>query len=136
MGRITEQDDVAQAARKLMGVNPGALRVLTRILEEAHLIDPDEKLQGLAYILMLDDRRIYGEDIWLLYKDLCRGSLPQMLAVLRGYRLEVVAWEEVAAAINHARDPRNPEAHLDPASILKLVQQKLPRFGMNDLKVS
>lgn len=50
--------------------NPGALRVCMNLLENNEL--------GFADLLHLDDMEIYGSDIWLCYKDICRENLEML----------------------------------------------------------
>ena len=104
--------------------NPGALTVCMEILKQGEAIDPDGFAGGLGAILGMDTHRIYGSDIWLLYKDVCGEDLTKMLGVLRAVQLGIISEGDMKGAIrdrNHA---------LDPTELLVAVQERLPLFGL------
>jgi hypothetical protein len=55
--------------------NPGALSVLTQLLELG--------VDGLTAILDLDDMNIRGEQVWLAYKDHCNQDLDLLTKLAR-----------------------------------------------------
>lgn len=53
---------MTEAMVNMVEGNPGAITVLVKLME-----DP----LGLITLASLDDRMIYGADIWIAYKDIC-----------------------------------------------------------------
>jgi hypothetical protein len=121
--RITIKDNIKTAIIKLAEGNPGALTVMLSILEKSEAIDPDAALGPMAHIFGLDTLGIYGPRIWMLYKDVCKQDLVNMLAVLRAVQLGKLS----ESVMNHAID--NYGEGLDLPETLKIVQTELPDFG-------
>lgn len=48
--------------------NPGAARVMCEMIKH----DPVKGQIGLCH---LDDKEIYGSDIWVVYKDICKQDI-------------------------------------------------------------
>ena len=118
-------DSLIDVATKMGEGNPGALTVICQIINNGARIDPDSALGGLGAVLSLDTHGIYGSRIWMLYKDVCGGNLPLMLAALRAVQLGYVP-ENV---LNHAIDNRG--AGLDLGEIKTRVAERLPGFSFN-----
>lgn len=119
------------------GFNPGAATVLIEIIKEAKGIDPDAVLEWAAPCLALDSLRIYGSDIWLLYKDICGQSIEKMMAVLRAVQLGLARREEVLNAIAACSPSGRADQFMKPERVDELfaaVRQKLPRFAANVLQ--
>ena len=47
--------------------NPGAVTVMTELVKRHPF--------GILDILKLDIARVYGSDIWIIYKDVCAGDI-------------------------------------------------------------
>ena len=93
------------------------------IMTNAPIIDLDEKMDGLGYILDLDSHKVYGHRIWMLFKDVCDQSLERMLASLTACRLGLMSFDK----LNHAIDNYGDGWDADEA--LRLMQEKLPNFA-------
>lgn len=96
--------------------NPGALKVCCELLKRGEEIDPDSLLGGLGNILSLDSAGIYGEHIWILYKDICGEDLVKMCAVLRSRQLGFIS------------DPLAVKPG-EVDGLLAQVKERLPKFG-------
>jgi hypothetical protein len=85
MNRLNLDDTIETLVTKMSDGNPGAIQVCIEILAKSSKIDP----QGipLAGIMYLDSMGIYGPNIWMLFKDVCRENIALMIAVLRSYQL-------------------------------------------------
>lgn len=55
--------------------NPGAVSVLTQLLSVG---------EGFPDVIALDQRGLYGSNIWAMYKDQCGQDIEAMRSVLRG----------------------------------------------------
>lgn len=65
-----------EAIVKMAEGNPGATHVM------AQLLKPD-LVEGFMDICRLDDLELYGSDIWLAYKDVCRMDIEKLRERLR-----------------------------------------------------
>jgi len=73
MSKIKLKDSLEDIMFKMSEGNPGALKVLTKIL----VID------GLISILVLDDMGIYGSKIWVGYKDHCGMDINKYIELIK-----------------------------------------------------
>lgn len=121
--RIDLNDDVLAILLKLADGNPGAIDVMSRLVQSAEKIDPDSIFKGLGPLLSLDNMGIYGSEIWVLFKDVCGSSILNMMTLFRGAQLGIVDMGRVTAA---ARGDKQDFVFSD---ILDLVQEELPEFG-------
>lgn len=123
--RIKLTDTLLDATVKLGEGNPGAISVIMQLIKNGSIIDPDAAFGEIANLLSLDSLGIYGPRIWMLYKDVCDQNLVNTIAVLRAVQLGKLS-ENV---MNHAID--NYGEGIYTKSILKIVQNELPKFGKN-----
>ena len=101
----------------------GAVNVLITIAKDATKIDPANIFGHVGVFMSLDTMEIYGSDIWMLYKDVCKQDISAMLACLRGVQLGIVPEDALKHAI------QNRGAGVDVADILLKVKASLPEFG-------
>jgi len=127
--RITLMDTPGSATAKLSECNPGALSVCYRLIVEGEEIDPDDLMGGLGNLLSLDTHGIYGSDIWLLYKDICKQSLVDMIGVLRAVQLGFANEVQLHCAIRACNDPSLGPYEFDVEGLVAQVRERLPRFG-------
>lgn len=125
--RIKLTDSTPGAVVKLAEGNPGAVVVCVELLKQTPVVDPDSALGGLGSLLSLDSLGLYGSDIWLLYKDICGEDIAKMIAMLRARQLGFLSKQQLVGAIKAAG--AREDTGLDVESLLKQVQEKLPRFG-------
>ena len=127
--RITGTDTGISAMIKMSDGNPGALTVLTSIMQQAAAIDPDDFLGALGPILGLDTLGVYGSEIWMLYNDVCDQNITGVLTLLRANQLGMLSNADLMKAI---RGNGYGSATLLPKPIseyLADVQERLPRFA-------
>ena len=132
MSLIKLEDTPITAITKMSAGIPGAITVLVQILKEAPAIDPQDFMGGFGPILALDTHRIYGSDIWLLYKDICGSSIPNMCAVLRAMQLGITPEEDVKTNIFAHREGLRLEqvmTKLDVPVIMAAVMERLVEFN-------
>lgn len=87
MARITIHDRLHQAIHKMAEGNPGAIKAIISLYNNAPVIDPDNALWGFGHILALDELEIYGSSIYILWNDKCGRDLRKMILLLRGVQL-------------------------------------------------
>ncbi len=131
MSLIQLDDTIPSALAKMSAGNPGAITVLLRIFKEGDAIDPQSWSGGFGTILALDTHKIYGEDIWILYKYICGEDIVNVCAVLRAVQLGILPEEDMKAAIFHYRElaAGTLTRPLDMPTILKAVMDQLEEFN-------
>lgn len=120
--RIELEDNTMSAIMKLSNGNPGAMQVCIDILNESGNIDTDTFLGGFGTLLSLDTENVYGTEIWMLYKDVCKEKLYRMVAVLRACQLGIIS----NSALHHAINNRGEGINVD--ELVVKVTEKLPGF--------
>jgi hypothetical protein len=124
--RLDGNMNVRDIVMALAEGNPGALNVCMMLLNEGETIDPDAIMGGLSNLLDLDSLGIYGSRIWMFFKDFCKQSIPDVIAVMRANQLGQLAGvtrEKIDHAIDHYGDGINLE------EVMKAVQERLPKFN-------
>lgn len=121
--RIQVTDTLTDVAVKLSGGNPGAVRVCADLIRQGAQIDPDAFGGGLSSLLSLDKHAVYGADIWMLYKDVCKENLTHMVAALRAVQLGLFSESHLKHAI------QNRGEGLDPIALFDAVCERLPNFA-------
>ena len=105
--------------------NAGALKVLTDSLQKSPEIDPENVFQELGFIINLDAFEIYGSNIWILYKDICRENLSKTIAMVRAIQLGVISRDNLFDALNGLH-------FFDMQEVLDGVKQRLPSLMVDD----
>ena len=123
--RIELTDTTMDVILKMSDGNPGAMTVLVALLKEGELIDPDAAFGGLSALIMLDSSGVYGEKIWMLYKDICNQSAGKMIGILRAVQLGFLAQHELHEALSHGYGRMD---YTRQDEVLKLVRERLPEF--------
>lgn len=80
--KLKGHQDIGEALLIMSEGNPGAVSVLTKLLEGG--------MNDLMVILDLDDMNIRGEQIWLGYKDFANCDLEVFKKAARNRSLEMV----------------------------------------------
>ena len=119
---ITPEMSVMDVMIELAQGNPGAISVLSQVVERSNHVDPDNKLGFYMTMFMLDDLGINGSSLWMLYKDVCGGTLEKFLACIRAFQLGIIQRDSLKDAIC------NPSL-LDTNDIFAKVQDQLPSFA-------
>lgn len=121
--RIQLEDTLIDIMSKMSDGNPGACTVLMRMFKDGPTIDPQAFAGGLSSILLMDTFRIYGPNIWMLYKDVCKEDIVSTIAVLRACQLGLVSQDTLLEAIAaYGRGINVPE-------LVEMVKLELPEFG-------
>lgn len=79
--------------------NPGALTVLASLAREPQTAEWDWTVDMLS----LDNYNIYGDKIWLLFKDCCGENYPELRDTLRHFRHGIFPVQDVQANLNSQR---------------------------------
>ena len=124
--RITLNMTYLDVVTTLSEGNPGALRVCMEIMANGDKIDPQNFLGGMGILLSLDTHGVYGSNIWVLYKDVCKENLVLMLAVLRAVQLGIMSERQMKDAIKAERGHT-----LDVEDVLVKVKKQLEEFDRN-----
>ena len=90
IGRISITDSVADAVTKMCDGNPGSVVAVLTILKGYSAIDPQAMLGGLGMLMMLDDKRIYGSSIYVLFHDKCCCDLRKFILLMRANQLGIL----------------------------------------------
>lgn len=124
--KITLNDTVETILFKLGEGNPGAMTVLIRVYQKAASIDPYIG-DPLMYLLQLDSLGIYGKDIWLLYKDVCKENLSHTLAMVRAWQMAIISPEDLHATIQSwGKGPLNVQ------KVCQKLKQDMPNFNLSE----
>lgn len=126
---ITENMTVVEAAAKLAKGNPGAAQALLALMRDTAIVDPDCIFEEWAPLFDCDHLDLYGPDIWILYKDICKFNTANMLAVFRAVQFGQISAKTVQAAVASGRNGSDLTEPLDIPKILENVKKKLPNFG-------
>lgn len=89
INRVTLDTSVTDAIVAMSGGNPGALTVLMQLMSTE---------LGLIGMCHLDDREIYGSDIWVAWKDICKEDMNLFVATIRDRSNDL---EDKIEAIQH-----------------------------------
>ena len=123
--RITAEDNIVSAIVKMADGNPGGAVVMREAALHSQEIDPMAVMGGFAPLLSLDTLGIYGNRVWMLYKDVCNEHLPTTLAMLRAWQLGILSDYKLNQAIDHRGDG------LDLDSVKAAVKEQLPSFNLD-----
>lgn len=93
MSKIKLDDTMLSVFSKMSEGNPGAMSVLANLVKYGRYIDP--YAESFMYILMLDERGIYGSRIWILYKDICGESIVRLMFLIRACQLGIVMTDDL-----------------------------------------
>lgn len=121
--RIKLEDSVMDMIMKVGEGNPGAISVMSQMIQEGARIDPQSFFGSFSGILSLDNHGIYADRIWMLYKDVCGESIVNTLAFLRAVQLGKLS----EADMNKAIDNRGEGIDVD--DILETVMNELENFN-------
>jgi len=120
--RILLSDSMTDVIIKMAGGNPGAINSLMQMIKEVPQIDPQNAMGGLGTILSLDSFGIYEERIWVLYNDVCKQDMTNMIACLRACQLGFISQQDL-------NDSINGNISFVLSEILQQVQESLSEFG-------
>lgn len=114
---------------KMSDGNPGTLMALSSLAEVSASIDPDSAWAEFSACVNLDSIGIYGKDIWVLYKDICKGNPALVHACLRACQLGL--FPEATLKDACSRQDRSGVALVPVKELYDLVRLKLANFDPN-----
>ena len=126
-------DTPMSAVMKLSKGNPGAVTAMMALITEGDGIDPDAFMGGFGCLLSLDNHKIYGTDIYVLWSDICMRNTARMIAVLRAVQLGFLK-ESVLQEACSAQDYSGCEK-IDVLELYEKVCEQLPRFDSASVAV-
>lgn len=109
----------------MSGTDFSATTCCMGIFSEAEKINPDDTSHGLITITMLRELGITDQRLGKLYREVCVGSAPKVITLVRAYQLELAGVTK--ESIDSAIDDGTP---LDLDAIMKAVKKKLPAFNV------
>lgn len=127
--RLVLTDDVVGMLMKLVDGNPGAINVCTQLLRDTEKSDPSSVLGPISYLLFLDTYGIYGANIWMLYKDICKENIVHTMALLRTVQMGMLDFAILKQAILSCSDFDIENPNIDIEDTFKKLQEKLPDFA-------
>lgn len=126
MSRIILKDTTMKVVAKMSEGNPGAMTALIEIIKKGKSIDPDDFMEGVSSILMLDTCEIYGYAIYVLHSDICDRDTKKMIAVIRAVQLGFLPKEELKKACY--REDRKGKEMIPVDELYLKVKERLPNF--------
>lgn len=75
MKRITLESNMLEAIEAMCEGNPGAATVCGQLFQK-------KGLDSILLLCKLDDAEIYGPDIWIAYKDVCKEKLDDLVKLI------------------------------------------------------
>lgn len=103
---------------------PGVDIVLYTVYERNAVVDPQTLYKSLDAITFLDEKGIYGRDVWDLYQCACEENVAKLIMTLRAVQLGIIPMFHVKKAIR--RDMR-----LDFDNMEFEVCSRLSEFKLN-----
>ena len=117
--RISLDTSFLEAITKMSNGNPGAITVMAALTKAYSKIDSQSALKEWTPLLWLDDKNIYGSDIWVLFKDVCRESLFNTVVVMRSVQMGLIGIDSIRTAMRHRATPGLDFAELNRNLIAK-----------------
>ena len=90
--RLKPTDTLGDVIAIIANGNPGAMSVINQIIKK------NEK-ELYVYLLQLDSYGIYGNDLWMLYKDVCGGDVDKTMGCIKHTWMGLISEEKLKAAI-------------------------------------
>lgn len=118
--RIKSNDSIQSAIMKLCDKNEVAVWALVK-LSDCYKIDPQNALGPFFPFFHLDDFEIYGEQIAILFRDICKESAKMTYTVIRAVQLGLFSLKTLKEAIEN-------KTQIDLDDIYKKVKEQLTMF--------
>lgn len=97
MSRLEHGMTLMDAILAMSDGNPGAISVLTEYSLKVESMDPEGGL--VCALRSLDNLKLYGPEVWMLFKDVCGQNLWRFALILRAYQLGWTSYEDVRKAV-------------------------------------
>ena len=128
MARINLHMNTMDMILAMVDGNPGALNVCMQIIEKGTLIDPDNAFGFIGNVLLLDTFGIYGSDIWVFYKDICREEILNVFTYLRAIQLGITGLGDLNLMIRAIQSGERQQG-VDFTDLYNKVKDRLPNFN-------
>lgn len=103
--------------------NPGAVSVLTQLFRADQKFDSMSFMGNLGPILSLDSHGIYGNNIWVLFKNCCGQKVYGVITALRAVQLGLFSEKELWNHIDNC-------TRIDVKGLYESVKNRLDgKFG-------
>jgi hypothetical protein len=124
--RLDLTDTGIDMLMKMSEGNPGAITVMSELMNKESGIDPDSMFSkyGISTILSMDTHGIYGSDIWILFKDICKQNLVNVIGILRAVQLGFL---EESKLLSFIRNGSIEQEFLEEK--VRQVKERLPNFA-------
>ena len=87
MGVLELTDSKMDMIVKMSQGNNGAITAIVALMSQTPQIDPDSAFSEIGPILMFDEYRIYGLDIYILWNDKCNKDCRKVNLLVRAVQL-------------------------------------------------
>jgi len=127
MSRIDLEDDLLTASMKMTDGNSGASAAIGELRAKWPTIDPQSAMGHFTPIMFLDTLEIYGQDIWVLWKDCCRHEAKKFAILLRGNQLGLIdcySIKQASLRFNHGTP-----IEFDWDDLLSKIKLQVPEFN-------
>lgn len=105
-------ESIQDSIIKLSKQNPGAIRVLVDLYKSAKTIDP--YITYPSYMLLnLDTAELYGSDIWILYKDICKKSYVCTHTGIRATQMGIIQGKQLKEGFDFPETLERVQEKLD-----------------------
>lgn len=83
--------------------NPGAINVIANLCKHYESLDPYNVFKEMAPLVFFAEQDITGPAIWMLYKDVCKEDLKNVVIVMRAYQMGLLSAEELKERVHNTR---------------------------------
>lgn len=128
--RITGKMNIVDCACVLSEGNPGAATAIAALIATSPRIDPSSWMGPLQPLLYLDNYRIYGSDIWILFKNICGHNPKKVCLLFRSVQMGLMDERLLKEAVRTGRHNFNFD------TLLERLQSELPDFMANETLVT
>jgi hypothetical protein len=101
MSKIGLEDTTMDAITKVSDGVPGAVSVILQLMHINPKVDPQDFAGSMGPLFTLDSYGIYGSEIWMLYKDVCKQNAVHTLGMLRACQMGILPIADLKHAINN-----------------------------------
>jgi len=129
--RIELTDSIQIAIAKMVDGNIGATTALIEIAKSTPIIDPQSALGPFSVLLALDRMGLYGSDIWIVYKDICKQDTLKVQTLFRAIQLGFYRESDLLSLVQQDRRGLHSDQtkQVDFDDLLAKVQGQLTDFN-------
>ena len=131
MSKLNLNMGLVQCLTELSQGNPGAITAIVDCMKYNPEIDPDDVFGEFGPIIALDNYKIYGTDIYVLWNDICDRNSAKMITLLRAVQLGELS--RTTLQIASRKQDRSGKDMIDFDSIYTKVKEFLTDFDKEGL---